>query len=213
MSCVEVDGARWRWVHGLVIPIQIILHLQKHIISVTFYIFQATVLCMMYAIIMTIITIDTFLEFQLTITYPLFCTVKKAKNIVLFFLIISILTFSWTLTLYLIIPLNYANFSWKYFYLGGNSVVIAAFIYDFIFKKLKRNRKDIRRSRKQVNVCVQEKRVFKIFIPSLIIVTFIIFIAIPNLMEAISYTEYIPEFIYYIRIAQLVGFWTILFIF
>lgn len=127
---------------------------------------------------------------------------EKGKNIVLFSLIILIVTFSWTLTLYLIIPLNYANFSRKYFYLGGNSVflVIAAFAYDFIFKKLKRNRKDIRRSRKQVNDCVQEKRVFKIFIPSLIIVTFIIFTAIPNLMEAISYTESIPEFIYYIRI-------------
>ena len=30
MSWVEVDGAEWRWVHGLVIPIMILNHCKLH---------------------------------------------------------------------------------------------------------------------------------------------------------------------------------------
>ena len=54
-----------------------------------------------------------------------------------------------------------------------------------------------------------KKRVLKIFVPSLIILTFILFTVIPNLIEAISYTENIPELKYYTRIIMYLIGWTL----
>lgn len=68
--------------------------------------------------------------------------------------------------------------------------------------------KDIKRLRKQLSLC-PKKRVLKIFVPSLIILTFILFTVIPNLIEAISYTENIPELKYYTRIIMYLIGWTL----
>ena len=54
----------------------------------------------------------------------------------------------------------YANFPGKYIFLGCNDVflVIASFTYGFIFEKLRQNNRDIKRIRKQVNICFQKKK-------------------------------------------------------
>ena len=52
MSWVEVDGARWRWVHGLVIPKQFShLHLAKIIVSNSEY---TTYLCLEHGTIIRV---------------------------------------------------------------------------------------------------------------------------------------------------------------
>ena len=184
----------------MIICIALVLHFQKNIISFIVFIFQATVLSMMYGVVMIMITIDRFLEFRYTIKYPLFCTVKKTKTIVLFFLLMATVVFL-SISAKFIATSNFNNSLSHYIYLGGNSVflVIGLFTYGFIFKKLRQNRKELKNMRKRVNVCVQKRSAFKIFVPNLIIITFIIFTVIPNLIEAISYTENVSDFIDHTR--------------
>lgn len=172
-----------------------ILHFQKHIISAIVSIFQATVLGMMYAIVMIIITVDRFLEFQLTIKYTLFCTVKLTKIVVSFFIFLTTAVFSLVLVLFVKSPWNYQNFLWIYVYVPGNIVfvVIASLIYFFIFKKLRTNIRDFERRRREVNVCVQKKSTFKLFVPSFIIVTFVLFTVMPNLILVFSSTKNMPR--------------------
>ena len=182
------------------IRIAFLLHFQENIISVIVFIFQATVLCLMYGAVMTMITIDRFLEFRFTLKYPLFCAVKKTKIVVLFFLLMAMMVFL-SISAKFIATSNFKNSLSHYIYLGGNSVflVIALFTYGFIFKKLRQNRKELENMRKRVNVFVQNRSAFKMFVPSLIIITFIIFTVIPNLIEAISYTENVSNFNYHAR--------------
>ena len=182
------------------IRIAFLLHFQENIISVIVFIFQATVLCLMYGAVMTLITIDRFLEFRFTLKYPLFCAVKKTKIVVLFFLLMAMMVFL-SISAKFIATSNFKNSLSHYIYLGGNSVflVIALFTYGFIFKKLRQNRKELENMRKRVNVFVQNRSAFKMFVPSLIIITFIIFTVIPNLIEAISYTENVSNFNYHAR--------------
>ena len=177
-----------------------ILHFQKHIISVIISIFQATVLGMMYAIVMIIITVDRFLEFQLTIKYTMFCTVRLTKIVVLFFIFLTSVVFSLVLVLFARSSWNYQKFLWLYVYVPGNIVfvVTASLIYFFIFKKLRKNRRDFERRRRDVNVCVQKKSTFKLFVPSFIIVTFVIFTVMPNLILVFSSMENIPKLFQYI---------------
>ena len=172
-----------------------VLHFQKKIISVIVFIFQATVLCTMYCVVMTMITIDRFLEFRFTLKYPLICSVKKTKIIVLFFLLMATVVFL-SISAKFVAASNFKNSFSHYIYLGGNSafLVIASFTYVFIFKKLRQNRKELVNMRKRVNVYVQKRSAFKMFVPSLIIITFIIFTVIPNLIEAISYTKNVSDF-------------------
>ena len=47
--------------------------------------------------------------------------------------------------------------------------------------------------RKRVNVSVQKRSSFKVFLPGWIIITFIIFTVIPNLIKAISHTENVSD--------------------
>ena len=178
------------------------LHLEKHIISVTVSIFQATILGMMYGIVMIIITVDRFLEFRLTIKYAIFCTVKLTKIAVLFFIILTAVAFSLVLALYARSPWNYQKFLWLYVYVPGNIIfaVTASFTYFFIFKKLRQNKRDFERRRREVNVCVQKKGAFKLFVPSFIIVTFVLFTVIPNLILVFSSTANIPKVIQHIWI-------------
>ena len=115
---------------------------------------------------MIIITVDRFLEFQLTIKYTLFCTVKLTKIVVSFFIFLTTAVFSLVLVLFVKSPWNYQNFLWIYVYVPGNIVfvVIASLIYFFIFKKLRTNIRDFERRRREVNVCVQKKSTFKLFV-------------------------------------------------
>ena len=172
-----------------------ILHFQKHVISAIVSIFQATVLGMMYAIVMIIITVDRFLEFRLAIKYTMFCTVKLTKIVVLFFIFLTSVVFSLVLVLFARSPWNYQKFLWLYVYVPGNIVfvVTASLTYFFIFKKLRQNRRDFERRRREVNAGVQKKSTFKLFIPSFIIVTFVLFTVMPNLILVFSSKENMPK--------------------
>lgn len=176
------------------IRIAFVLNFQENIISFMVFLFQTTLLPIMYGVVMTMITIDRFLEFRFSITYPLFCTVKKTKIIVLIFLLMATVVFL-SISAKFIATSNVNNSIWHYIYLGANSVflVIASVTYGFIFKKLRQNRKELENMRKRVNVSVQKRSSFKVFLPGWIIITFIIFTVIPNLIKAISHTENVSD--------------------
>ena len=139
----------------------------------------------MYWVIMTLITIDRFLEIYLNIKYNILCSPKKTKTVLIIAIVISVL---------LLVPAFHVkketliSFGILFCYpmLESFFIILALVTYLYIFKQVQRHRKSTLKVQKQLR---RNNRVitrmhfgnrFKVFVPSLIIITFIFFMCIPN---------------------------------
>ena len=139
----------------------------------------------MYWVIMTLITIDRFLEIYLNIKYNILCSPKKTKTVLIIAIVISVL---------LLVPAFHVkketliSFGILFCYpmLESFFIILALVTYLHIFKQVQRHRKSTLKVQKQLR---RNNRVitrmhfgnrFKVFVPSLIIITFIFFMCIPN---------------------------------
>ena len=144
------------------------------------FIFLFSCLSLLNLFIMFLITMDRYLTIRLNIKYNIFCPPKKMVIVLLVLLTTSFLP---------LIP-SYAfglkkvlAFGSLYFYpiLGTTFVISASVIYFYIMKQVLRNRRNLKRLRKQLKennkiVCpARPSDRFKLFIPTLIIVTFVTF--------------------------------------
>ena len=153
----------------------------------------------MYWVIMTLITLDRFLEIYLNIKYSILCSSKKTKTVLIIALVISFL---------LLVPAfqvkkeTLISFGILFCYpiLESFFIILASVTYLYIFKQVLRHRKrtmkvqkQLRRNNRVINRMHFGNR-FKVFVPSLIIITFIFFMFVPNTISLFIHKGFVkPE--------------------
>lgn len=159
-------------------------------------IFDLIPLYLLYLLIMIFITLDRLFEFRLNIKYSLYWSPKKtfyALTIVFSILIL-------VLVCLIILKVFFTSFDFVKIIMiyvlpqfGIVFMILAIYTYYLIFKKLKRNRRTSRKIKQNImmqNSCIQNEistKGFRVFVPSLIIATFILLSIIPYVTMLIYY--------------------------
>ena len=157
----------------------------------------------MYYFTMFGITIDRFLKIILNIKYPLYWKAKNTKTFLLvFFSILNglyisymsvVLIFAWYK-----MPLVMAKFYYNYIVpvFDITFVAIASGVYGYIFATIFKNRKADERLRKRVTGSTGNVASTKIHVPFWIVLTFILFWVLPDIMMGINITFQFPTEFY-----------------
>ena len=155
--------------------------------------FGETTVWLMYFFVMVFITWDRFAEIKLNLKYPLYCNSKKAVTLL-------VITFAISLSLFFILlPIQLiTNGAWDYeHYLGiyvfpvfhGIIIVSSVFTYSYIFTKSHRNQIAHLKVRRQLQLQMDPLKSRseiklnskpKLVVPSLIVLTFLIFSTLPH---------------------------------
>ena len=159
-------------------------------------IFDLIPLYLLYLLIMIFITLDRLFEFRLNIKYSLYWSPKKtfyAQTTVFSILILVVVCL-------IILKVFFTSFDFVKIIMiyvlpqfGIIFMILAIYTYYLIFKKLKQNRRTSRKIKQ--NIMMQNLRIqnetstkgFRVFVPSLIIATFILFSIIPYVTMLIYY--------------------------
>ena len=187
----------------IVISIQLMLrgvsHYYQNIILDAEILSGETAGTLMYFFVMTFVTLDRLAAVKLNLKYPICCKAKRAITGLILAFTVSFLLFAGLL---LIIFFVYKNPNksrlrkWNMLLLvylatplQGIFLIITSITYIYIFKKLRKNRLALRKIIKQLHKNsmreLQAKKTqtnAKLFVPSLIILTFILFNIFPNFM-------------------------------
>ena len=157
----------------------------------------------MYYFTMFAITVDRFLKIILNIRYPLYWKAKNTKTFLLIFfsilngLYISyfslVLIFAWHK-----MPLVMAKFYYSYIVpvFDITFVAIASGVYGYIFATIFKNRKADERLQKQVTGSTGNVSSTKIHVPFWIVLTFMLFWVLPDIMMGINITFQFPTEFY-----------------
>ena len=157
----------------------------------------------MYYFTMFAITVDRFLKIILNIRYPLYWKAKNTKTFLLiFFSILNGLYISY-LSLVLIfawhkMPLVMAKFYYSYIVpvFDITFVAVASGVCGYIFATIFKNRKADKRLRKQVTGSTGNVSSTKIHVPFWIVLTFMLFWVLPDIMMGINFTFQFPTEFY-----------------
>ena len=158
-------------------------------------IFRATAVLLMYYFIMIYITLDRFFTVHLNIKYEVYWSPLKTKRLIFFTslvciavsLLVSVTWFQmhWNVTTFVNIYL-YPPFMVVF-------IICAVITYSYIVKKIIANRKredrlmkQITKNHKKLSPQIQQKSKSAIFVPTIVIVTFILFMVIPNFIYTID---------------------------
>ena len=155
--------------------------------------FGETTVWLMYFFLMMFITWDRFAEIKLNLKYPLYCNSKKAKTLLVITFFISLSLFVVLLSIHCV-----TNGAWDYeYYLGiyvspvfhGIIIISSVFTYSYIFTKLYKNQIAHLKVRRQLQLqmdplksrsAIKLNSKPKLVVPSLIILTFLIFSTLPH---------------------------------
>ena len=159
-------------------------------------IFDLIPLYLLYLLIMIFITLDRLFEFRLNIKYSLYWSPKKTLYALTIVFSISILVFVFlTILKVFFTSFDYVKVIRTYVLpqLGIIFMILAVYTYYLIFKKLKGNRRMSMKIKQ--NIMMQNSRIqnetfmrgFRIFVPSLIIATFILLSIIPYVIMLVHY--------------------------
>ena len=154
--------------------------------------FGETTVWLMYFFVMTFITWDRFAEIKLNLKYPLYCNSKEAITLL-------VITFFISLSLFIFLPVKFiTNGACDYeHYIGiyvfpvfhGIIIVSSVFTYPYIFTKSHRNQVAHLKVRRQLQLQMDASKSRseiklnskpKLVVPSLIILTFLIFSTLPH---------------------------------
>ena len=153
--------------------------------------FNLTIVYVMYISIMTFITVDRFLEIYLNIKYSVIWSSKKTRTVLIIAFCISFTL----MILTLLIGTRNPRFFFIYHFLPiSNSIflIVASVIYLCITKQIlkhRRNTKKLQQQLRENNKTFYQKKSynrFKIYVPALIIVTFIFFMISPNFISLLN---------------------------
>ena len=141
-----------------------------------------------YYFIMVLLTVDRFLAFYLNLKYQFYFSPSKALSVLVVAALVCLLI---TVTVAVLISkqiiMQSQLFESLYFFyvaFDGLYIFLALGTYSFIFRMYRRQLKFREDSHSSRN-----KDQFKLLIPTLIIVTFIIFISIPNIINTVYRQE------------------------
>ena len=158
-------------------------------------IFRATAVLLMYYFIMIYIKLDRFFTVHLNIKYEVYWSPLKTKRLIFFTslvciavsLLVSVTWFQmhWNVTTFVNIYL-YSPFMVVF-------IICAVITYSYIVKKIIANRKredrlmkQMTKNHKKLSPQIQQKPKSAIFVPTIVIVTFILFMVIPNFIYTID---------------------------
>ena len=158
-------------------------------------IFRATAVLLMYYFIMIYIKLDRFFTVHLNIKYEVYWSPLKTKRLIFFTslvciavsLLVSVTWFQmhWNVTTFVNIYL-YPLFMVVF-------IICAVITYSYIVKKIIANRKredrlmkQMTKNHKKLSPQIQQKPKSAIFVPTIVIVTFILFMVIPNFIYTID---------------------------
>ena len=156
--------------------------------------FGETTVHLMYFFVMAFITWDRFAEIKLNLKYPLYCNSKKTKTLLVIAFFISLSLFVVLLSIKFITNRElyyYKRYLTIYVFpiFHGIFIISAVFVYSYIFKKLRKSQigqlKVRRQLRLQMNSlnsrnAINLKSKPKLVMPSLIVLTFLIFSTLPQ---------------------------------
>lgn len=182
---------------GISVILRSILHFLGMINGIIIlHIFELTPLFLVYLMIMIFITVDRLLVFRLNIKYSLYWSSKKTLIVLIIVFIVSISISIGVITLKQFLAFEYRKFFKNYILvpLAVLFMILASYTYYLIFKKLKENRiknekrkQSLRMQTSQPNA-VPCRRTYWIFVPSLIIATFILFTIIPYILLTVYFS-------------------------
>ena len=163
----------------------------KNAIPFPIYNFQMTTLYFLYCSVMILITIERFLEFYLNIKYRIYWSPKKTLAAITLVATSSVSVFLCTVLVKNYNQLDFIKVYLMYVYpaMEFMFMVAATATYFMIYNKILEIKRQKKRLEKQIErnssipsiVHHKKKRIFGIYLPSLIIITFIFFNIIPNL--------------------------------
>ena len=156
--------------------------------------FGETTAHLMYFFVMAFITWDRFAEIKLNLKYPLYCNSKKTKTLLVIAFFISLSLFVVLLSIQFITNRElyyYERYLTIYVFpiFHGIFIISAVFVYSYIFKKLRKNQIGQLKVRRQLQLqmnslnsrnAVNLKSKPKLVMPSLIVLTFLIFSTLPH---------------------------------
>ena len=162
--------------------------------TAVFFVFNSTTVTFMYIFVMTFIVVDRFLEIYLNIKYNVLWSSKKTKIVLFVGLATCCLLFVPFIIIELNNPFYIASILYPYIYPVLESLFIIVFIcsYFYIIRQVLRYRRNIKKLEKELSKnsrVVYHKQFynrFKLFVPTLIVVTFIIFMVAPNTLRSFS---------------------------
>ena len=176
----------------------------RHNIGLCLENYMTIVLTNMYYLIMFGITVDRVLEIRLNIRYHLYWNGRKTKKMIQFtFLILNIIYITY-LVLLLVqksssLPLEVFRYYYTYMapVFDGLFVITAVTSYSYIFIKIYRNSKRHERLRRQINGKKKSRYpktvLARFLVPFWIIITFILFLIVPDIMHFIDFIYKLPE--------------------
>ena len=154
-----------------------------------------------YIFIMILLAMDRFLLIKLNIKYPIYCTPLKIKRIAYIAWLVSIVLFVVYFPIHVFYPNDVVKYTtiylfpiYEFFFI----VVLLLTIYS-IFIKFKRKKREANRIRDEISKNNNESRVtkskqrFNIYLPTIIIISFIAFTVLPNIIWRLSHFLVIPE--------------------
>ena len=161
-------------------------------ISTSFWVFNVITISLLYISVMTLLTIERFLEIYLNIKYGLLCTPRKTKVVLLSICIICFLAFIPGVFVSLNNPIyvgrTLVRFTYPVFEICF--ITVATISYFYISKQVYKHRTKSERLEKQLsqnNKVFHKKKLpsnsFRLFVPTLIVVTFIFFAVVPNTLK------------------------------
>ena len=164
------------------------------------WMFSISSAVIMYMFVMTLITIDRFMDIYLNIKYDIHWYAKSTKIALTAAFVVSLLSGIPAVIVGLEDPWKVFKFLSLYVYpvLEGIFVVIALFTYFYIIKQVQKHKKISRKIEKQLRenhiIPFQKpsRNRFRIYVPTLIIITFILFTIGPNVIK----------FFYFLNIIQ-----------
>ena len=161
--------------------------IRKHIT-----IFRRIAVLLMYYFIMIYITLDRFFAIYLNIKYGVYWSPLKTKRLIFVTSLVCIIAS-------MIVSVTWFQMQWSvttlvYVYLYPPFMVVfvvcAVITYSYIVIKIIANqkredklRKQVTRNDKKLSPEIQRKSKFTIFVPTIIILTFILFMVIPNFIH------------------------------
>lgn len=153
----------------------------------------------MYYFVMFAITLDRFLEIRLNIKYHLYSNKRRSKKVLISVYIVLNVGYMTLLCIYLackqpVYPANIIMNFVLYFapVIDTIFVIFATIVYSYIFSKLYRNRRKDNALRKQISTNKSSAsltyKLKRFRIPFWIVLTFLLFLVLPDILELIRKT-------------------------
>ena len=159
--------------------------------TIALLIFNSTTVTFMYIFIMTCIVIDRFLEIYLNIKYSVLWSTQKTKNVLLVGLVLCFFHFIPFYIVGMKYPYHATDIIYLYMYPVFELifVIIATFSYYYITNQVLKCRRYLKKLEEHLSrnnriiYHKQSKNRFKLFVPILIIVTFLLFMVGSNILR------------------------------